>query len=1068
MKKLMYIFFVAIAVIINPLYGYNSEIKSIRYKTYTDYTRIVLDLTHNTSFTHTLKTTDHNSIKHAKITLNIPTAKTSKKIKNTIIDDFRVRSITLDTQKGYPVFIIETKDIDQYKIFSLTNPHRIVIDLLSTKTFLTETEKRSTSQDNKTANKSIPNLKIDKTLSDDLLNLAFSIFLQSNDLKNAHKTAKIALEKKPNSLYWHEQFAKVSLWLGLIDDAHSSMLFIFKNKKTHDPQFIKNLRSTAFNVGDYKTITDLIKNDILNGDLSKIDEYVYIETEIMGNIETVLNFLHNLTTGDNPNLRIKAYKEIIKLYYHLNDIPNTKRFFDEYVSHYNIDPEISLIGSTIYFTIRQYDRSLDILKKAYSYATDNDTDYLEQLSDMSEFLKDTKTALKASLRLYNIKKHREVDTQRIISYTDDLNLKKSLLLESWTKYKLPFYAYNYLYLLMKMNLQKEAFDFLERYRNEPSLYNDIPFLLLTINLYNNTKRYGDVKKTYLRLLTLSDSPAIKEAFIWSLIDNKDKDAEQYIRLFRQETETFYTLNLAYSAYFASIQKYNKALYHLSKYMRFKGDTPELLSLYADILQSSGRVEEAENIRFKAYTLFMKLSKTIPEFLLEKEKIVVYLKLSLYYKTPEEFKALLEKYESYLTTEEKKDIHLLYMLKNNKQEHARYLIERFKYAQPWMLLNIALVYDDRDTIQNLLYKHISHLPTRDRVEAARRIGDIMTATQLAFDGLEEEFENYGSVNHEYRSVDSELYKQYRDLISEYQNFLTLETTFGTKGSIDFLNNTLGIKQHLWKTFYTQLKISSTTINPNSNNITNPPNNLTSIQIDLYKQLNERTKLSLTLGYNEFMKAFYSTSIGLDHYLLNKTSIGLSLKHHIPTDETTYMSIGAMKDEVKIDLRHHLSQKQTIYTSFGFSKFYAQDKNDLGASKNLYAEYSFKLREGYPDILWRSFLSYGSYSQKDCTNCIINKLSPYNNTKFLPDDFQEIGIGVIIGDINRYGYTRVFRPFASATLSYSSQTDLNYGLSLGIGGSLFNQDHLSISIGYGTNSKNSKDVTREIKMIYRLWY
>lgn len=1040
-------------------------------KSYDDYTRVVFEFTSKPKYTYGVLLTDNRTFNNSRIYIDMENCLRDKSIKLPIrYNDTRINTLRYGKRdlKRYR-YVLDINIADRYNIFELTNPNRLVIDLLSQKV---DNSKSVITQTNSKIDTPAPKSKPDYSIKDDLLALTFSVFLQTNDLKNAYKTAKIALQKYPDSLYWHEQMAKVALWIEEFDDAHKSMIFIYKNRQNHTENFIKTLQSVAINKGDYATIADIMKKEILNGKIEKLNEFIYLETELLGNIDDAVNFLKQLYKSEflNQESKKETLKHLIKIYYNLNETESVIQYSKEFTKNrFNLDAEVAILVSSSYFAMRNYDESLKILLEYAPNASDNETDFWEQLSDMSQFMNKKKISLDASMKLYKNNKAREVDIQRIIEYTEDKELKETLLKKQWDKTGQPYYAYNYLNLLIKQGEFQKALYFVNSVEKDPTLSSDIPFLLLKINLYSELKNYKKIKKTYLEILKISDSSYIKEAFLWAMLAEKDKDIEKYIKMWENSVNSNINLHYIYAAYFNSIQKYKLALYHLEKYIKSKGTTPSLLALYADILQAAGRDEEAESKRFQAYTLFLKQSKTIPEFLVDKENISLYLRLALYYKSAEEFLSIFKQYEQYLTFEERKDLHTLFMLKNNQQEHAQYLIRKYKYAQPWMLLNIALAFDDRDDINNLLLKHLTSLPTRDRVEAARRIGELYKAAELAFEGLEEEYPAYASNNSEVKSEDYELYKQYRDLITQYEDRFTLETSLGERGSLQYLSNLFEIKQHLYKSFYLNLKLNN--ILPSSKDdktLINPPSSITSLSLEISKQLNDLTKIFITAGTTDSLKTYNTFGIGAEFYSRNQLTFGASYKYHTNSDETTFLYLGGMKNEIKLDIKYNLTPKQLIYTALTFNEFYSQDNRKLGRSQNIYGEYSYTLRQGYPDTIWRNFISYGNYKKSDCYGCVIGKLSPYIDTAFLPEDFFEIGTGVSIGEINRYGYTRVWRPFANANISYSNVAHFGYSFGFGIGGHIFNQDHLSLGFNYISNLKNTKDSSKEIKLIYRLWY
>jgi len=1037
-----------------------SYLKSIRYNSNDNYTRIVFEFNTKTDFSKQQKGD----------TLII---KLSKTLPEKYLKIPKIFNLKLSFDKKYNTLIqINVKNY-KYKIFKLEDPYRVVLDISNTELKDIDLNKINNKDETllkvkykKDLNISIDNIKTKE--DDDLLRLYLSIFLQAKDLKNAHRVANKALKKYPSSIYWHEQMAKISLWIGELDDAYNSMIFIYKNSKNINKSLINQVYSLSIEKGDYATILHIIKYEVENGNIEQLNDYVYISTEILGDIDGTLEVLNNLLTKYPESKKSIVLKHILRIHYNQQNIDVGIQTLENYLrKNYPLDTEISSIASTLYFTKRDYLKSLNIMKQSIPYATDNNSDFWEQLSDLAEFMNDKNTAILASLKLYKYNKARDVDYERIINYTDEKDIKGKILLEAWLKFKKSYYAYQYLNFLIKENNTIDAKHFIEQ--NLQYLSNDISFMLLTANFYLINKDIDSTKKIYKKVLEISDLDTIKENFLWLLIDSKDKELPKYIDLWKNSLEKNPSLNLPYASYFSSIQKYKIAIYYLKNYINYKGENPTLLLLYADILQSAGLDESAMQIRFKAFKIFEESLKYNENYLKVKENIIALLTLTLNYKSGEEFISLYEKYSNNLSEKEKSELKILYYLKNDHQEYAKFLRRKYQYSQPWIDLNISLKFNDKADISDIIYTHISSLPIRDRVEAARTIGDLPLATDLAYKGLDEEYTNIGKIFPEQRSEDSELYKQYRDLINQYSNRFTFKDTIASSSDISYIKNDFSIKHHIVKGFYLDLEISHmSTSSKGEDKIKDVPKYTSDIKLKLTKKNNDISSINISTGTLESLKTNTSFGAGFEYYLKNNTILNVSYNHNIKTDENTLLMLGGMKNEFTLDLRYNLTNKNSLFGSYSFNQFYSQDKKSLGSSQHIYCEYDFKLREGYPDIIWKNFISYANYSSEECSECIIRKLSPYEQTNFLPSTFTEIGTGISIGETNIYGYTRVFRPFASFSLSYNTESNINYSLSGGIGGHIFNQDHLSFGLTYGTNSKNSADVNKSINIIYRLFY
>jgi hypothetical protein len=177
---------------------------------------------------------------------------------------------------------------------------------------------------------------------------------------------------------------------------------------------------------------------------------------------------------------------------------------------------------------------------------------------------------------------------------------------------------------------------------------------------------------------------------------------------------------------------------------------------------------------------------------------------------------------------------------------------------------------------------------------------------------------------------------------------------------------------------------------------------------------------------------------------------------------------MKDMLSFNFSHSFNNRTGFYISPSYNIYYSSDEKKIGTSFNLYDELYYKLRVGYPDYTFRLYSSHGKYNEKDGYKGSIEKLSPYQNTKFLPQSFNLIGIGFSFGYDNDTNYVRVWRPFFSADITYNDVTGLGYGFSGGVGGGLFRQDNLSLGFRYIQGFKGTTDKYFNSYLRYILFY
>ncbi|MDY6822474.1 MAG: N-acetylmuramoyl-L-alanine amidase [Thermodesulfobacteriota bacterium] len=106
-------------------------VKNLRYWSNPSYTRVVIDADDETSFTHNLLRKDPKNGKPPRLYVDVNNSKLDGDLSRKIpINDDLLKNVRAGQFTPYSVrVVIDIKSFDSYKIFSLNNPFRIVIDV---------------------------------------------------------------------------------------------------------------------------------------------------------------------------------------------------------------------------------------------------------------------------------------------------------------------------------------------------------------------------------------------------------------------------------------------------------------------------------------------------------------------------------------------------------------------------------------------------------------------------------------------------------------------------------------------------------------------------------------------------------------------------------------------------------------------------------------------------------------------------------------------------------------------------------------------------------------------------
>jgi len=380
--------------------------------------------------------------------------------------------------------------------------------------------------------------------------------------------------------------------------------------------------------------------------------------EKLGQPDKALKFLKNIY---KKHKKVEYLKGMIKIQLLLGHTEQAFKNLNKLKDLGNLD--------TRYVTFLYY--MLDSLYKLKRYgqiikdrASMKSFDYWKILSDLAWNLRDYKNSVYASRVLITSGKGRDVDYERLIIPLE----KKYFERLKFHKYIWFYYAGSYL----KLGEKDKA-----------------------VKIYQEAIKYNPENTDFI------------VALLWTIIDIGDeKKLKRYIKKYEYIAKIDKKLNLVYGSAYSLLQDSLKSLYYLGKELRKNPDDPDTLIIYGDVIDLSGRTEQAYHYRFKAW-------KIDPSLLQNRDFLKDIIYLSFYFVPPDGIKNLLKNGKKYLRKKDYYDLLITWFLMRDLNIPAEYIMNRFKTGKPWMILNIALKNWDKEKINTLLEKKRDRLSIRDR-------------------------------------------------------------------------------------------------------------------------------------------------------------------------------------------------------------------------------------------------------------------------------------------------------------------------------------------------------------------
>ncbi|WP_457642046.1 tetratricopeptide repeat protein [Persephonella sp.] len=886
----------------------------------------------------------------------------------------------------------------------------------------------------------------------ELLKLILQTFLGSNDLENAYIAAKKGKKLFPEDMYFTKYLADISLWLGKNEEALENYLHLYKS--TVDEKLEEKILYLSLALRKYEVAKDLLEKKVNSGEISYWKELVYIY-ENLGEPEKAIDLLEKLyrKTKDRNIL-----KKLIMLEVSVGDIGS---LLEKMYQLKEISVKEAIEFSNILYLSKRYRDSLEILKSVKHKADPEYQEYWEILSDLAWALRDYETSFFASSILYYSRKARLIDYDRMIQYLfykKKIKDLKNVALTGWRKYRKESFYYYYLYSLFYLQDYRGIIQSIKYLSKQDfNILKDKDYFWIYYG--EALKRTGEIDKAikvYEKGIYYTNSEDIILSYLWLLVDLKDVEKlETSLKKWEdlaRNNEKFY---LVYGAGYSILQNSFKASVYLKKLLKKYPENTDILILYADILDLSGKSWEAENYRFKVWKLMKKQLEEKPYKIKDEKFLKNYLYLSLYFEPAEKIFLLLKEAEKYLNEKELQEINITWHLMRNNQDTAKYLINRYKTSQPWMELNVALNYDDRNRMLYLLGRYSENLPIRDRVEAFLRTGNISSGETIAFKGLE---------NNRY---DVYLYRQMRDILMDYEDIFYSNLEYSLRRDISQIKWENKVRLSIDNLYILDAGFTRENIFfENTPDIVNLPSNLSSVYISIGKK-KMRYNWNLRIAKQKRVKDFISFDFNFYSYLKDRFSIKISAGHNLEAQETIYLYYAGLKDKIETTIYHTLTSKTFLDFNLQYLKYRSQDKESLGAGVVFTAKGFRRLRAGYPDYTFYLYFRKGVYSEKE-NKGIINLISPYLNPVVLPESYNELGIGFSFGFEHKEKYTRVWRPFFETGLFLNDVIGAGFSMEAGIGGHILEQDHLSVGGSYFKGVQGTTDNILKMYINYFLLF
>ena len=890
------------------------------------------------------------------------------------------------------------------------------------------------------------------------LKIMLQTFLYTNDLEYAYKAAKLGYKQRPNSYYWNQKLSEIAQWTGRAEEAIKYMRYMYSVNKTKKIE--KQLIDYGLGAYQYENIEYIVYNQVQREPTKEnIAQMVFIYDKI-GTPEKSAQILLQLYKKDPT--KHDYLTKALQIYIDMGELEEAQVVINliDKSNKYTVE-DVKLI-SYFYYLKRDIKNAYNIL--LVDFEGKKDIKYNTLVTDLGWYVEEYKKAAEASFFLIKKDKARLVDYERVIHVNKNKANSKSLdaSLLAYEKFKLSYLFYSY----STYALRDKKYDGLKRIiyqvdQSDSNLKNDAKYWLLKSQV---AKHYNDTKASKFALskaLELSPNSLQTQLTAISLYItyNMQNELRELLQSLAQGSNIDNGMNYTLASSYFYIYDINRAAYYADKLLQSDSsivDSIDFKFLQADIYSMKNNhnafMTKMREIKF----MIEKKALENPKILEEDRTLNNYLRASMYIMHIDDFAAELLLSKSYLSEYNYDNLSYAFAMRKGAQEEAHVIYQRTRRKEPWLRLTNAMKEQEHSNIQDLLQRYLKLLPLGDASQAAHNDGQVALSQSIAYKALELNDDNQnayiqhlGLVRERTDEFGSKLAYLIRDPL--VRKYMAVDNSLYMQEGLYFLT---GVNYYL-----------------NSRNdgllLSSVPNNSLDGDVSL-KQILKRGFIEASVGYASSLDSYMYGSIKGAYQINNYFTVSSKIAKNVDAEESPELLLGGKKDMLSFGFLWNIMPSTSLEILYENNQYSSQDDAYIGKGDYFRTILGHQIRNGYPDMRIGVFYDRGSYQETLASRGIIDTLQVQRNP-VLPKDFYNAGLTFAYGMANSNLYTRVWRPYFDINTYYNSDTQAySYGINVGYGGKVFQQDHMTVGASYSESVYGDGGKVFELFLNYRFMY
>lgn len=888
---------------------------------------------------------------------------------------------------------------------------------------------------------------VHRPFDDQIFSLAYEVFLGNRNLRDAYLVSEEAVKQVPDSLVWRRRLAQVAEWRRRPEVALAQWLYTARRmqQKADYEQVLRLARGLY----DYDSIIVAIQGLAARGGQPEERQWMELVQayEASGRAFEAITYLE---TAAQPQPQKVVLEQLVRLYENVGRPAQSISTLERLESDFGPSLPWSMKRAALLSQENRLRDALVALQRAQPLAKDDDAEYWRTLGDLAWQLQQTETAEGAYQVMYRTNRLPDELIERMIrALSQRAPLEAAQLAQrAWRRSRQPSLFLSMLDLYEAQGAWdrvRQAFETLSK--SDESLFAESDrYWVHRAQWLGRIDRAPQAMRAFQRAMALNPTSLdIRAGVLWFLIEQRQFETlREYTTRWAREAEAHSSLWGPFAAAYASLGEPQRAVTFYARQVSFHRTDYLWIVNYADALEAAGFADQSWRLRRYAWLGLRKQVAGTPTTLENKEALVTYARLVLQQSPGEEGTRAVRRVRNQPLDQVGHELILAWALSTEREGGARAWLWT-NYAKrlrtpAWIDLRLALEADDTDRLSALMAAKTQELHPEDKVEIARRIGDLALAQEIAHTNLD--LHPAGDLLHQ--SVSDVTIPTARSAVVVADHYergvlaserVKAEATMRLSGQVQL--------SPMVATFWQRSKDQS--------QFTGLP----AVDRQAGATLGYTSSLGLTQVTAQHRDALGEvTALNLAHQQTTAkgTTVQVAVGRNQMADDTLGLQVGGVKDMVQANVTAIISPHDYASGQVALPWYYSQFREYMGTGVTFDAEVGHHFRLEYPDVTLRFSGSVHRYDEAKQFPDRLRRLVPGGVTPqmdvFVPPDFEQGALTLALGDSQQERYSRGLRGFADLGFNYNSVLAWGQLIRGGLVSSVLGGDRLTL---FGSHSR-----------------